>query len=374
MAVSVIILNYHQNSEFFLNKSMHTQIQTLGWDIGGAHVKAALLNSQGQILQVIQQPCPLWKGVSHLHQAITHIMDSVGSGPFRNVMTMTGELVDCFSSREQGVQAIIDALQAHCQQQELLIFAGEYGLLAADQVTNQHVMAIASANWLVSAQLVARHCREALFVDMGSTTTDILRIADHHLQAQGYTDYQRLVSGELLYTGAIRTAVMAIAQRALFRGQDMGLMAEYFATMADVYRLTGDLQEAHDQAETADGAEKTPQASARRLSRLTGYEYDPADGALWLDFAHELKEKQKQLVKKALLQQMTPGQPQKLVAAGVGRFLLKEIATEQGWEYLDFDSFFDLAVSELELDAGDCAPAVALAYLAVSLNGVGMPD
>ena len=90
--------------------------------------------------------------------------------------------------------------------------------------------------------------------------------------------------------------------------------------------------------------------------------------------AHELKEKQKQLVKKALLQQMTPGQPQKLVAAGVGRFLLKEIATEQGWEYLDFDSFFDLAVSELELDAGDCAPAVALAYLAVSLNGVGMPD
>ena len=347
------------------NSSQSPQIQTLGWDIGGAHVKAVLLNSQGQILQVIQQPCPLWKGVEHLQRAVTTIMDALGGGLFRHAITMTGELVDCFSSREQGEQAIIEAMRSHCQDGELLIFAGEYGLLPVNRVTNQHTMAIASANWLVSAQRVAQHCQRALFVDMGSTTTDILRIANHSLQAQGYTDYQRLVSGELLYSGAIRTAVMAIAQRAVFRGQDMGLMAEYFATMADVYRLTGDLQEAHDQAETADGAEKTPSASARRLSRLTGYEYDAADWPIWLDFARQLKAQQKQLVSRALLQQINPEpQPLTLVGAGVGRFLLKEIAVEQGWLYQDFNSFFSFAADCPEMDAADCAPAAALAYFA----------
>jgi probable H4MPT-linked C1 transfer pathway protein len=344
-----------------------TTPKTIGWDIGGAHVKAAVLNSEGQMLRVLQQPCPLWKGVSHLHQALSQMLQTLGNGPCRHALTMTGELVDCFTSREQGVFAIIEAMHSHCQQHELLIFAGEYGLLPVAGISHQHIMAIASTNWLVSAQLVAKHCPNALFVDMGSTTTDILTIANHTLQAQGYTDYQRLISGELLYTGAIRTAVMAIAQRAVFKSQEMGLMAEYFATTADVYRVTGDLQEAHDQAETADGAEKTPLASARRLSRLTGYEFDPADWCDWLEFAQQLKTQQKQLVSEALLLQsksFAQSQPLTLVAAGVGRFLLKEIAAEQGWIYRDFDSFFAYANDDREIDAADCAPAAALACLA----------
>ena len=58
--------------------------------------------------------------------------------------------------------------------------------------------------------------------------------------AEGYTDYQRLISQEMVYTGIVRTAVMAVAQSAQDDGKEVGLMAEYFATMADVYRLTGE--------------------------------------------------------------------------------------------------------------------------------------
>lgn len=104
--------------------------------------------------------------------------------------------------------------------------------------------------------LAAQHIPDALFVDIGSTTTDLLLIEQSQPRVAGYTDYQRLVSGELVYTGVVRTPVMAIAQQAEFNGRNMGLMAELFATTADVYRLTGDLNDAHDQADTADGAEK----------------------------------------------------------------------------------------------------------------------
>jgi (4-(4-[2-(gamma-L-glutamylamino)ethyl]phenoxymethyl)furan-2-yl)methanamine synthase len=40
----------------------------IGWDIGGAHVKAVWLDSEGRIVQVAQQACALWKGL-HLLEA-----------------------------------------------------------------------------------------------------------------------------------------------------------------------------------------------------------------------------------------------------------------------------------------------------------------
>lgn len=343
------------------------QKQIIGWDIGGAHVKAALLNSNGEVVQVVQEPCPLWKGIDHLDYALAAILRSLGPGPHLHAMTMTGELVDCFAGREQGVNAIIQAIQDKIGGEELLIFAGHDGFLNVGQIKQAHCMAIASANWLASAELAAERCQTGLFVDIGSTTTDILLIENHALQALGCTDYQRLVSGELLYTGIVRTAVMAIAQRAEFNGQEMGLMAEYFATMADVYRLTGDLNEAHDQAETADGAEKTPLASVRRLSRLTGYEFSEADWEIWLQFARHLKQRQKHNIRQACLKQIercTETAELCLIGAGVGRFLVKEIAGELGLAYRDFARFFKAEDDEAVIGAADCAPAVAVAYLA----------
>ncbi|MGZ4959202.1 MAG: hydantoinase/oxoprolinase family protein [Methylomonas sp.] len=343
------------------------QKQIIGWDIGGAHVKAAALNDRGEVLQVIQHPCPLWKGIDQLESALSAILPEIMAGPCLHAVTMTGELVDCFAGRDEGVNAIIQAMQAKLGPENLLIFAGRHGFLNIDEIRQEHYMAIASANWLASAELAVTQCRTALFVDIGSTTTDILLIENQALQALGYTDYHRLVSGELLYTGIVRTAVMAIAQQAEFKGREMGLMAEYFATAADVYRLTGDLNEAHDQAETADGAEKTALASALRLSRMTGYEFDAADWPIWLQFAHDLKGRQKAGIKQACLKQMqrkTVTDTLCLIGAGVGRFLVKEIAFDLELEYRDFSSFFKTAGNMGITDAADCAPAVAVAFLA----------
>ena len=341
------------------------QKNIIGWDIGGAHVKAALLNQAGEVVQSIQQPCPLWKGLSYLEQAMEAILRVLPNNTAMHAVTMTGELVDCFSSREQGVEAIIRTLQNRLNTRDIRIFAGVKGFIGVEEVAKADCMDIASANWIASAQLAAKRNEQALFVDIGSTTTDILLIERHALQALGYSDYQRLVSGELLYTGIVRTAVMAVAQQAEFNGQTMGLMAEYFATMADVYRVIGDLNEAHDQNETADGAEKNPQASARRLSRMTGYEFVESDWSLWLAFAQTLKQRQKSLIRQACLKQIKrSSQPDRigLVGAGVGRVLVREIAADLELAYLDFNRLFDRLPDTL--DAADCAPAVAVAYLA----------
>jgi probable H4MPT-linked C1 transfer pathway protein len=341
----------------------------IGWDIGGAHIKAAHLNTQGQIVKVYQQPCPLWKGLDQLHLAVTTITQDLPPEPFRHAMTMTGELVDLFANRDEGVQQIITAMTDLLPDSELFIFAGKLGFLNATQVAHQHYSAIASANWLASAKFAAQKLGNGLFVDIGSTTTDILLLDNGHVLTDAYSDYQRLISQELVYTGVVRTAVMAIAHTAIDDGKTIGLMAEYFATMADVYRVTGELNEAHDQSNTADGAEKTVLASAKRLSRMIGCDFYPEDLARWRRFADNLRAQQVEKIRHAcqhrLRLSLQNGFPQDapLISAGVGRFLVRELAQSLGRSTVDFSTLCPENLDNSGLSAADCAPAVAVACL-----------
>jgi probable H4MPT-linked C1 transfer pathway protein len=346
------------------------QKSIIGWDIGGAHVKAALLDYQGCVIKVSLQPCPLWKGLQYLQQAVGTVLNEFSASDCSHTITMTGELVDLFDSREQGVKAIIQAMKVKINSDKLFIYAGKQGLLKPNDLSSQDCLDIASVNWLASASYAAAHVETGLFIDIGSTTTDILLLADGAVKAQGFTDYQRLVSAELVYTGIVRTAVMAIAQEAEFKGQKMGLMAEYFATMADVYRLTDDLNEAHDLSETADGAAKTPEASARRLSRMTGYEFSDQDWPLWQEFAEQLKTLQKQKIAKACkiqLARMDASESPCFIGAGIGRFLVRDLAVDMGCQYLDFNELTQQSERLSDIDSADCAPAVAVAALALEV-------
>ncbi len=348
------------------------QTNVVGWDIGGAHVKAAAINQEGGIIAIYQQPCPLWKGIEQLREAVDSIMQTLTDENYCHAITMTGELVDLFEHREDGVKQIIDTMTMLLPEQRCLIFAGRQGLLKAEQVEAGHYQSIASANWLASASFAAQQVAGGLFVDIGSTTTDILLLSDGKVLAEGYTDYQRLLSQELVYTGIVRTAVMAIAQTALDEGQEIGLMAEYFATMADVYRVTGELNEVHDQCETADGAEKTIVASARRLSRMIGCDFFPEELPRWQHFAENIRSRQLQKIQRACERQLSaprayePGfsKNSPLIGAGVGRFLVKQIALNLGHPYLDFSDLFPEPENKTDITSADCAPAFAVACLA----------
>jgi len=339
----------------------------IGWDIGGAHVKGAVINPAGEIVAVYQQPCPLWKGLDQLQNAVTRILLEASGQHYHHAITMTGELVDLFEHREEGVKQIINTMTTLLPQSRFLIYAGKEGFLESDQVEARHYQAIASANWLASASFTAQKAGCGLFVDIGSTTTDILLLNDGKVLAQGYTDYQRLITRELVYTGIIRTAVMAVAQTAIDQGKEIGVMAEFFATMADIYRVTGELSESHDQTETADGAEKTITASARRLSRMIGSDFFPEELTRWQQFAENIRAQQLQKIQQACeyrIQNISFPNDSPMIGAGVGRFLVKQLARLSGYPYLDFSELFPESANRRGLMAADCAPAVAVAFLA----------
>ncbi|MBT4146506.1 MAG: H4MPT-linked C1 transfer pathway protein, partial [Gammaproteobacteria bacterium] len=205
----------------------------IGWDIGGAHLKAAWVSGDSKVRAVYQEPSPLWQGLDKLKQALTKILADLPDQRLLHVITMSGELVDLFADRAEGVVEIIALAQRVLAQQTLLVYAGRQGLISALNVGAEHIDDIASANWLASVTYVAAQLEKGLFVDIGSTTTDISLWHQHQLDVVGYTDFQRLGSDELVYTGMVRTAVMAVTQSVPFAGKEIGVMSEYFATMAD---------------------------------------------------------------------------------------------------------------------------------------------
>ena len=333
----------------------------IGWDVGGAHVKAARLDG-GRVTAVVQLPCPLWLDLDQLPGVLAEVQARLGPAAL-HAATMTGELADAFPTRAEGVARLADALARATEPTRLLLYGGRAGFLdAADAAA--HVDDIASANWHATAALAGRYVPDALLVDMGSTTTDLIPIAAGRPAGAGYTDAERMACGELVYTGLVRTPVMALCQRAPFAGTWTPLANEMFATAADIYRLLGELPEGADQMATADGRGKTVAASQARLARMVGRDAGEASPEAWQALAAWFAEAQlRQVMDAALLvlSRTAKNGDASLLGAGIGRHLAERLALRLSRPYQDFATLPPLASAP---GAAECAPAVAVALLA----------
>jgi probable H4MPT-linked C1 transfer pathway protein len=342
-------------------------VAQVGWDLGGAHVKVAAIDARGRAVAALQVPCALWRGLDQLEGALERALAGLPAGAIdaRHAATMTGELTDLFADRSEGVQRIVATLKERFGDRNLRVFAGERGFLDAEHAL-RYWSDVASANWLATAQLVAGRLADALLVDIGSTTTDLVAVCAGRVRAAGRSDFERLVSGELVYTGVVRTALMAVADAIEFEGLCVPLMAEHFATMADVYRLTAELDERSDQHASADGAEKTRPASARRLARMIGLDARERPLESWQKLAVSFRATQLDRIRRAAQQVMLRAAlaPKgAVVAAGSGAFLVPDLARELHRPVAGFASLFESRLGD-PATLSVCAPAVAVALLA----------
>lgn len=335
----------------------------IGWDIGGAHVKAARVE-QGRVLDVAQWPCPLWQGLAQLDavlaQAAARWPDYREAA---HAVTMTGEMADLFEHREAGVAALAQRLAVRLGE-HVAFYAGEGLWCALDEVA-AHWARIASANWLATAQVVARRLPDAVLVDIGSTTTDLIPVRGGRVAAHGADDAARLRTGELVYQGVVRTPLCALAQRIGFRGETWNVMNEHFATTADVYRLTGELAPTHDQHPAADGGSKDAAATHRRLARMIGHDARDASENEWIAFACQWRDLQLAYLAANLtrvLGRVAPARGAVLVAAGCGAFLAEALARSCGYETVRFATLVE-AHGGAAGWAQVCAPSAAVALL-----------
>lgn len=326
-------------------------------DIGGANVKAA--DGQGYAQSYV---FPLWKHPKKLAQQLRTALSEAPPCDHLAV-TMTGELADCFESKEAGVQFILQAVSEGSDNRHTRVYLND-GRLVTPQIALTMPHLVAAANWHAVAKFAGRYAKSgtALLIDVGSTTCDVIPLVDGQPKAVGKTDTERLLLGELVYTGIERSPVCAVADKGPYRGRSCPLVHEVFATMLDAYLLLDELPEDMAVHTTADGKPATKAHARTRLGRMfaaDGEEFHHRDA---IELAKALANAQS--AKLAVAVQMVKDRQQKppstVILSGHGEFLARDVLATLGMQ--------DATIVSLGRELGSlisrCAPAHAVAVLA----------
>lgn len=318
----------------------HVYIMILGIDIGGANTKIA--SSDGKLVEL--HYVPLWKS-TELPETLLDI--SARLKPEKAGVVITGELADCFPDKETGISCIIDAVNNAFPDACFLDSNGAF--------TKEKKRSIAAANWMASALLVGREYNECIFVDIGSTTADIIPIIKGVPHA-GRADFERLRRGELVYSGVLRTNIAAILDTVKLNGAISRISSELFAITADAYMVLGMISGEEYTCDTPDGAGKTLTDARRRLARVVCADLTELREEELVSIAQKVMDKQIQDIKDAIHTVAMRHNIQMIVACGLGEFLAKRAAQELGFEIILLSEKYGVKISKV-------FPAYAVAKL-----------
>ena len=306
------------------------------FDIGGANIKAASawIDEAGATddLRAIVSSFALWKAPHELYANLRSMQEKLGHSSAL-VFTMTAELCDCFASRREGVEFILDEIARMTSDVMPVRFWSTRQGFVDLSTARQNWSAIASANWHAQATCLAQQypTGHSLMLDVGSTTTDIIKLKDGAVCAQGMTDAQRLLTGELIYTGASRTSLMAVMNQWRNESQTQRFMGEHFATMADVYTLLGELPEDETDCDTADGKPRTRLHAATRMLRMIGGDHSTLpDGMMEVAmmWASRFAAQQLEHITQGIAQVVSDDSLHRVIITGSGAFVAQRAAVK----------------------------------------------
>ena len=329
---------------------------TLGWDIGGVNTKVARV-AGGKVLAVRSRPFELQHDPGALVQVLRELAADTGASEAdTHAVTMTAELSQMFRTKRDGVAFVLDAVAAAFSGATIFVYAVDGRFLTLDEAIAAPLL-VAAANWAATARIVAQSVPDALLIDIGTTSTDIIPIVSGEVAALGWTDPDRLASGELVYSGAVRTPVEALAASVPLEGREVGLSAEGFALIGDVHLWRGDLEPADYSAPTPDRRPAMREFAGERLARAICADREMVNEEGVTAMADALAGAQVVRIAEAIAKVRARHASLRTgVVTGLGAFIADRAARQAG-----------LAVIALAEVLGDgaarCAPAASVALL-----------
>lgn len=316
-------------------------VAVLGLDIGGANTKAAYIATKDATVveyKLALEYFPFWKRDStQLCQMLTTIREKVsGNVKLDSVaVTTTAELSDAYRTKREGINHILDCVTQVFGGVDLGVLDVDAGLRSVE-AAKAEPLKVAAANWAATGWMVAQHLQNCVVVDVGSTSTSIIPIKDGKIAAEGKTDLEKLINGELVYTGSLRTNVAAIVSSIPVGGGTARVSSELFAQSGDAHLLLGNIKSEEYTAETADGKGKTKNDAAARLARVVCADVEMLSEQESYTIAVAVYREQIMQITEALNQVYSRGKgnPKRAIPAvvtGMGRdFLARKAAEKTG--------------------------------------------
>jgi probable H4MPT-linked C1 transfer pathway protein len=300
-----------------------------GFDIGGANTDVAVVDfdNNGNItgIKTDFEYFPMWLKKDELGDALLGLLgddleeiDAVG-------ICMTAELVDAYKTKREGV---IDIARKSKESFSVPTgFIGLNGVLNFGEVV-ERPDEVAAANWIATAKIASKIDENCIMIDTGSTTTDIIPIKNGLECAKGRSDLKRLKTGELVYSGTLRTNVAAIVDKVPLNGEFVRVSSELFAVTADVHMVLENITEEDYTCSTPDGAGKSKEDCMRRISRVICGDMNMLSPNDIEKIAAYIYQKQAQRVAEALLEVSKRENLVKVVTTGLGMDIIGAKAAE----------------------------------------------
>ena len=311
----------------------------LGLDIGGANTKAAYVTTKnGKVarFETAVEYFPFWKrDTQQLCSMLLSLKQRLcGSTKVDCVaVTLTAELSDAYRTKREGVNQILDCVDQAFAETQVLVLDVDAALRSVESAKAEPLK-VASANWAATGWMIAQQIRDCVVVDVGSTSTSIIPIAEGKIAVAGKTDLEKLMNGELVYTGSLRTNVAATVNSIPFRGGVARVASELFAQSGDVHLVLGNIKTENYAVDTADGKGKTRKDALARLARVVCADTDMLTEQEILQIATYIHEQQVEQINEGLNQvysrlNLSAKAIIPVVVTGLGREFLASKAAEK---------------------------------------------
>lgn len=336
-----------------------------GFDIGGANTDLAIIDfdNEGNIENIETDFAflPMWCENDTLQDVLIDLIEKIC--PLEDIdgvgISMTAELVDAYKTKTEGVLDVVD------KSNEIfnipLAFITLDGVKSTEDIKKDPLKA-AAANWIATAPIASKISSDCIFVDTGSTTTDIIPVKNGHECAKGRSDMERLATGELVYTGTLRTNLCAFLDRVPLQKDGetkyYRVGSELFAETADIYMVLDLISEDDYVCNTNDGAGKSKEECARRIARVLCADLEMLNMEDIKQLAENIHQSQIKQVAEAIDEVSRRENINTIVVTGLGKDIIDRPAAESlGLNVKSMDEF---------LTDEQCvvAPAVGTAILA----------
>ncbi len=317
----------------------------VGLDIGGANIKAvkidvSVYDNKVRILQILREYYPIWiHGKKGLEEKLKNFRKStISNDQYYVAICMTAELSDVYRIKREGVEHIVkSSMEVFNDAIDIGFISSEMKLLSGDEAIKNYLK-VAGANWAASAWLLEKNSykwgiENSIFIDIGSTTTTLIPIIGGKASVRGFTDIEKLIVGELVYTGILRSNVVGIVDRVPLKGLYTRICNERFALIGDVHLVLRNISSSGYTTETADGRGVSIEEAMERLARVVCGDIEMLNNFEVKEIARYIYEMQINIIFNALMQirsyiaslNIDPS-IFKVIIAGIGKFLASEAA------------------------------------------------
>lgn len=345
-------------------------VNVIGWDIGGANTKVAFISTKNCFIEELKTTIeyfPVWKDPEKLTNVLSRLKERVSNTVKLDCIgvTMTAELSDAYRTKREGVNHILACVAQVFPNTPVFVLDVEATLRSMEDARSEP-LSVAAANWAATGWLVSQLIKNCVIIDVGSTSTSIIAVIEGRISAAGKTDLEKLMSGELVYTGSLRTNIVAIVNSIPLRGGLARVASELFAQSGDVHLVLGNITAKEYTAETADGRGKTRNEAMARLARAVCADIEMLTEQEIVQMARYVHNRQIDQVVEGLSQVYSRINSLKnakipAVITGIGRDFIARNAAQR----IGIDEIIDLG-KLVPNDAVTASPAVGVALMAAS--------